>query len=188
MSADGVTNSYLIPIGDLSLAEKQSVRADADALLWDVCRRTLVRDNPADVIIRDAMPFTDFALNAQEDWLIAGAGVVGTELQYMSVLTPIDHIIAFYGLALETTPPIISRVRFTLGATSTTVRGFFDTQALNSRLEPAGYFSERIVFKPNETCRIMVMPKVAWAVNTQRLVLLARVMEPIGQNVSAPSI
>lgn len=183
----GVTRSYLIPVGDLSLDERRGMRANTDDVLVASALELAIRTNPDDLILRDTLPFTDLALAAQEDWLIAGAGVVATELQYFSSALAVDRCIGFYGLSYESVPPSISRVRFTLGAASAQIRGSYQIEKLNSRLETAGYFSEAVVFTRQETARILVMPRLAFAANTQRLALDSRTVEPIGAVVSAPS-
>jgi len=181
------TKSYLIPIGDLSLDARVSIRQNAEEVLVNAARDLAIRSNDRDLIIRDTLPNTDLGLAAQEDWLIAGAGVVATELQYISAVLAVDRCIVFYGLGVETAAASISRLRMTLGAGSALIRGVYQLEQLYSRLEPAGYFSEAVLFTRQETCRIMVMPRLAFAANTERLHLLARTIEPIGAIVSAPS-
>lgn len=182
------SKSYLLPIGDLTLQERQEIRANVNMVLDANASRLAIRDRLEDLIIRDTLPNTDLGLAAQEDWLIAGAGVVATELQYISAALAQDRVIAFFGVGSETAAASISRIRLTLGAASTTVRGLFQLEALNTRLEPAGYFSSPIVFTKQETARIMVMPRLAFAANSERLTLFARTIEPIGAVVSVPSV
>ena len=182
------TKSYLIPVGDLSLQDRQDMRGNCDVALIQNAKRVAIRDQESDLILRDSLPNVDFGLAAQEDWLIAGAGVVAVELQYTLAVIANDRCVGFFGLGVESAPPSISRLRLTLGAASAQIRGVFQLEQLYSRLEAAGYFSEVVVFTRNETCRIMVMPRLAFAVNTERLHLLARTVEPIGAVVSAPSV
>jgi hypothetical protein len=182
------TKSYLIPVGDLSLDDRGVMRRDTDITLMENALRLKVRDAPEDLIIRDPLPNTDLGLAAQEDWLIAGAGVVAVELQYFNPALATTRVLGFYGVSVESAPPSISRVRLTQGAASTTVKGVFQLEPLYSRLETAGYFSESVIFPPNQVVRVMVMPRLAFAVNTERLAFLARIVEPIGDVVSTPSI
>lgn len=183
-----VTKSYLIPVGDMSLEARMNTRANCDDALIAAAKRLAIRDREEDLIIRDTLPNTDLGLAAQEDWLIAGAGVVATELQYTALALAIDRCIGFFGLGVESAPPSISRVRLTLGAASSQIRGVYQIEPLYSRLETAGYFSEVVMFTRQEVCRIMVMPRLAFAVNTERLHFYARTIEPIGTVVSAPSV
>lgn len=182
------TKSYLIPLSDLTLSDRQDIRINVQAVLESNAQRLAIRDRIEDLVIRDTLPNTDLGLAAQEDWLVAGAGVLATELQYISAAIAQDRCIAFYGVGYESAAQSISRIRFTLGAASTTVRGVFQLEQMFDRLEPAGYFSSPIVYTRQETARIMVMPRIAFGANTERVHLLGRTIEPIGAVVSAPSV
>lgn len=182
------TKSYLIPVGDLSLSDRQGIRANVDQVITGNALELAIRTNDRDLIIRDTLPFTDLALAAQESWLVPVAAVVAAESQYFSSVVAVDRIIGFYGIALETAPVVFSRLRLTLGATSAQIRGVFQLEQLNARLEPAGYFSEAVVFTRQETVRVLLMARAAALLNTQIVPLFARTVEPIGAVVSAPSV
>ena len=184
----GSTKSYLIPLSDLNLAERQQIRGAVNDKLDEVAMRLAIRDSLVDLVIRDTLPNTDLGLAVQEDWLIAGAGVLATELQYFAPILAIDRAIAFFGVGIESAAASISRIRLTQGAASAQIRGVFQIEQLNSRLEPAGYFSEPIMFIRQEVVRVMVMPRLAFAVNSERLHFFARTIEPIGNTISAPSV
>ena len=185
------TKSYLLPLSDLTLADRAEIRGNVQKALESNAMRLAIRDQVKDLLIRDALPFTDFAIPAlanDESWLIAGPGVVGTELQYFSSAIAQDRVVAFWGVGVESAAASISRLRLTLGAASTQVRGVFQLEQLTDRLEPAGYFSNPIIYTRTEVARLMVMPRLAFAANTERLHLFCRVIEPIGAVVSAPSV
>ncbi len=184
----GVTKSYLLPIEDLTLDERLAIRASVQQLLENAAAQLAIRLNPNDLIIRDMLPNTDVGLAATDDWLIAGAGVAGTPLQYFSAAVPQDRIYAFYGISVESAAASISTIRLTLGATSITTRGVYQLEELYSRLQISGYFSSPVLFTRTETVRAMVTPRLAFAAGSERLAFLARVIEPIGQVVSAPSM
>lgn len=188
----GSTKSYLLPLSDLTLADRAEIRSNVQKALESNAMRLAIRDNVSDLLVRDALPFTDFGLNplglAEESWLIAGPGVVGTDLQYFAAAIAQDRVVAFWGVGVESAAASISRLRLTLGALSTQVRGVFQLEQLTDRLEPAGYFSSPIVFTRTEVARIMVLPRLVFAANTERLHLFCRIIEPIGAVVSAPSV
>ena len=184
---DEVTKSYLLPVGDLTLTDRKDLRINCDEVLLVNAQQLAIRPSARDLIIRDTLPNTDLGLAAQEDWLIAGAGVVATELQYVNAALPNNRCLAFYGVSVESAPPSISRVRMTQGATSAQTRAILQLEQLYSRIETVGYFSEAIIFTGLETVRIMVMPRLAFAVNTERLAFLAKTIEPIGLVVGARS-
>lgn len=190
------TKSYLIPVGDMTLTDRKNTRINCDDILMERAIALGIQTDPEKLVIRNALPNTDLGVGiggpaagagTAEDWLIQAAGVLGVELQYFASLLAIDRVMAFYGISVEAAPPSISRVRLTLGAASPQVRGVFQLEELYSRLETAGYFSEAVVFIRNDTIRCMVMPRLAFAVLTERLTLMARIVETIGQVVSTPS-
>lgn len=183
-----VTTSYLIPVGDLSLEARLGIRAAVDVKLQEAAQRLKIRDHPDDMVIRDTLPLTDLTLAATDDWLIPGPGVAGTALQYFSSLLGIDRCVGFFGVGVETALASNSRLSLTQGAASAQIRGVYHLEQLNSRLEPAGYFSETIIFIRQETIRAMVIPRLAYAANTERMHLFARTIEPIGSVISAPSV
>lgn len=190
----GVTKSYLIPVDDMSLEARLTMRAECDRKLIENALRVKIKDREEDLIIRDSLPNTDLgtaaaggvALAAQEDWLMAAAGVVAAEGPLVWAVLANDRAMGFYGLTIETAPQPVSRVRFQLG--NGAVRGAFQVEQLDSRLNTAGYFSETVIFTHNEPVRILIMPRLAFGANTLRIPLMARTIEPIGQVVSAPSV
>ncbi len=182
------TKSYLIPVGDLSLGDRQDLRANVDQVITSAALRLAIRDRETDLILRDTLPNTDLGLAAQESWLVPTAGVVGAENQFIGLALAVDRVVGFYGIAPETAPGGTSRIRFTLGAASSQIRGVFQLEQLNSRIETVGYFSETVVFTRQEFIRIMLMARNATVLNTQILPILARTVEPIGAVVSAPSM
>ncbi len=177
--------SYIIPIEDLTLQERVERRKAVDNNLLTAAKKLGIRDNDEDFLIRDTLPNTDVGLAATRAWLVAGAGVAGTELQYFSTAIAVDTVVMFWGVSYETVPQDISVVRFTLGAASTETRGIYQIEELFSRLVPEGYLSDPIYYVRNETARVLVEPRVAFAVNTQRLKLLSRTIEVVGNIVSA---
>lgn len=183
-----VPRSYIIAVGDLTLEERQAKRLNCDIVTVENALKRTIKDRPDDLIVRDALPATDLNLAAQESWLDAVAGVVAAEHQFIGFALPNDRIIGFYGIAPVTVPLATSRIRLTRGATSTSVMGVFQLEQLESRLEPAAYFSETVVFQNNDFVRIMVMSKLATLASTQVIPLLARVCEPAGNTVLGPAV
>lgn len=190
----GATRSYLIPISDLSLDSRLAVRKNVDESLENAIRILAIRASLSQCVIRDSLPNFDLGLapaapNATDEWLVAGAGVAGTELQYFSGLLPQDTVIGFYGVAVENANPQISRIRFTIGPNSQTSLATFQLESLYSRLEPGGYYSEPVLYTRNQTARVLVMPRTGgFGANSQRLTMYARTIEPLGTWVSTPAI
>lgn len=187
------TKSYIIPIGDLSLDDRKGMRANVDEKLIVIAGMLKIRPSEDDLVIRDTLPnfdlgLTDVAAAVTDSWLVPGAGVVGTPLQYFAPVIAQDHALAVFGFETENATPSISRVALTQGPASAQSRGVYQVESLYTRLEPVGYLSEAIPFNRGEVFRTMVVPRLAFAVFTERFHLLARTVEPIGFIISAPSV
>lgn len=182
------TTSYITPAEDMSLEDRRAARKSGQDWLLNSGAEMRIRFNQGDLLIRDIYPNTDLGLAAQRDWLVAGAGVVGTDLQYFVPTLPAGRVIVFWGAGTLMALPGISVLRLTQGAASATTRGEYQLETLYNAERPVGFFSEPVGFLPNEVARGMVMPRLAFAVNTERLFLLGRVLEPIGAIISAPSL
>jgi len=182
------TKSYLIPVGDLSLEARVVMRQDSDNILIQNALRLRVRDDPKDLIVRDILPNADLGLAASDDWLVPVAGVVGAESVYFSVALPNTVVHAYYGISVETVPFTFSRIRLAQSATATNVKGVFQLEQLFSRLEPVGYFSQPVIFPNQQVIRVLLMARIASLLNTQRVTLLGRAAEPIGDTISSPGL
>lgn len=191
------TKSYLIPVDDLTLEDRRMMRASVDEALKVAAISLALQPDESSLLVRDTLPNTDLGVGiggpavgagTAEDWLDQIAGVIGAEHQYFASVIANDRCIGFWGVSAESAPPSISRVRLTLGAASAQTKGVFQLEPLYTRLNTVGYFTEAIIFKRVETCRVMVMPRLAYAALTERIALLARTVEPIGAVVSASSI
>ncbi len=192
-----LTKSYLIPVGDLTLDERRSMRASTDEVLKEAATKLTIQPDESTLLVRDTLPNVDFGVGVggpavgagtDDSWLDQIVGVAGAEHQYFGAALANDRCVGFYGVSYESAPPSISRVRLTLGPASAQTKGVFQLESLFSRLETAGYFSETILFKRVEFIRVMVLCRLAYAILTERLALLARTIEPIGAVVSASSI
>lgn len=186
-----VSKSYLISVGDTTLNERRDMRGAVMKVLIDNAQTLALRVNVNDMVIRDVLPNADFGITdvgavVTDAWLVPGAGVVGTELQYFSAALPNDRVVGFYGISYESVPLSISRVRFTLGAASVETRGIYQIEAPNSRLETAGYLTSPVIYNRTEVARVMVMPRLAFAAFSQRLALLGMTLEPYGNQISRP--
>lgn len=182
------STSYITPIEDMSIEDRRAARNSAQGWLINAASELRVRFDEKSLLIRDIFPLTDLALAATDDWLIAGAGVAGTELQYTSNALAVDRLLVAYGCGSLNAIPNLSRLRATQGATSATTRGQYQLEDLWNRQSPNGMFSEPVGWLRQEIVRLMVMPKVAFAANTERLIIEGRVLEPIGGIISAPSV
>jgi len=182
------TTSELIPIGDLSLDQRASKRAEIDRNLIDFAVKKAV-GVASDLVVRDTLPFTDLGLaggTTAEEWLITSAGVVGTLLAYVSAKQlSTTQAVAFWGVGSPMASPGVSALKFFFGSSQAQVRAYFQLEQLFSRLESQGYFGTGLYYGPQEYITIDVMPISAFAASTEKLTLLARTVDPFGQTISA---
>lgn len=181
-----VTMSYLTPASSLTLAERRTI---IDAVDYNLQVQADKLSIAGDLVVRDTLPDTDLGLAATRDWLVAGLGIAGTELAFVNFAVPVDHVIGYYGVALLTAGQGISVTRFALGATQSQVKSVVQVEQLDALLEPVGYLNTDLYYKRNDVQWIGVMPRRGgFAANSQRVVLLSRVLEPFGTTVSAAMI
>ena len=182
--------SYSVLTSDLTLDERRVVRAHVEDVLGYVAKELRIKTDDRDLEIRDILPATDLGLAATNDFLVAGAGIAGTELAYFAPLVGINVCMAFFGVAVENAAPGISSMRLTQGpvAPGVEVRGVYQIESLYDCLEPRAYFTEPVVFTRSETARALVTPRVAFAVNTQRVKLYGKIVEPRGTVLSGSSV
>ena len=179
--------SYLIPISDMTLDDRKATRVIVDTNLAETAvEREKIKARYEDLVIRDIEPVADLGMAATDDWLIAGLGVAATELVYVNAALAVNRCASFYGVSYESPAQSLSRIRFSLTATGAN-RGRFRLEQLYSRLEPAAYFSDQPMFVPNDTITVSVMPRIAFAANTERVTLLGRVIEPLDILVGRPA-
>lgn len=178
------TESYLIPGGDLSLADRTEARVAVDNQLIDIG----ARDFPSAQkwSIRDTEPHADINFATTGDWLDAAAGVAGTAHAYINHALPNKTYMGFFGVNYLSAPANVSWLKFFIGLSQTAVIAFFHLEQIQQRLERFGYFSQMIVYNSQDTVYQTVMPKLAYAANIERIVMLSRIAEPEGNTILAP--
>ena len=182
------TTSVLIPIGDLSLADRATMRAEVDANLVEFAIQKRITTDPKELVVRDTEPFTDLGLTGSsngEDWLIPGAATAGTLLQYFNRTLSQTQAIAFYGAGSPMAAPQVSALKFFFGSTQAQTRAYYNLEKLWLRLETDGYFGTPLFWGPQEVVTVSVMPISNFAAGTERLILHARTVEQFGQTISA---
>jgi hypothetical protein len=183
------TLSELIPIGDLSMDQRDTVRKSVDIALVKTAISKAVSNNPAGLVVRDLLPFTDLGLTGNtsaESWLITNAATAGTLLNYINAKQlSTTQCAGFWGVAGGVAPSNVSAVKFFFGAANAQIKAFVQIQQLLSRLEPEGLFSTPIIYVAQDTLSVQVMPTTSFAANTEQLILLSRMCDQFGQTISA---
>ena len=179
---------YLIPGDELSIEQKQALRMNVDRTLQD--RATTVKSigRSNELVVRDIVPNLDInvaPLNTSQ-W-ITGALVAGVvPINYVNAPLANNKILAFYGIADLEANPVVDVVFFRVGATGGSTRGIAHLAQMFSKMTTDGYLDMAIVYDPQEVMFIQVVANAIAA--TERLILLGRVIEPVGATISGPAI
>lgn len=176
----------IIPRAELSLGDIRGLKDAAIATGLARAQRRLGL-SPEQLIVRQAQNIADFG-TALDQWNTAALAVVGTAYSvFQAIAAPAlatNKIAVFVGCGVETTPNPVSLLNFRQGAGGGTTYAQFDLERLNNLLEPEGYFSEPVIYEPNEVLNITVTARTATAL-LARIQLMCYIIEPPGQVISA---
>lgn len=182
--------SYVIPTNELTLTDIKGFRGAAiDAGIARALALGLARGRE-ELVAREAHPHTDFPLTWTDEHYIEGAGPAAIGWQLVGDLAAASQlgnnkIAVFYKVANSDEAPVITAVRFRVGATGATTRGsFFIQLPIDIKLEPEAYFTEPIVYSPQEWVYIEAYFDVAAAPAGEELIFGCFIIEPTGGTIS----
>lgn len=108
---------------------------------------------------------------AADAMLTAALAVVGVAYScFQAVAAPqllINRLVVFYGISIETVPNPATMILFRTGGAAGNVEAMFDLQPQNTRLAYDCFFSEPIVFDPQQVFAIQVVAGIALAAPAQ---------------------
>jgi len=112
---------------------------------------------------------TDLAVATTVDAMITvGLAAVGTAYTcFQNVVSPqllVNRLVVFWGISIETAPNPMTHIIFRKGGAAGNVEAIFDLQTQNTRLAYDAFFSEPIVFDPQEVFAVNVLSRVATGV------------------------
>lgn len=176
----------LIPAKELSLGQISEMKMRAIQTGLARAKNRLGLD-PGQLVVREPQNIADFGA-ALEQWNTAALAVVGTAYSvFQAIAAPAvanNQVIVWVGVGVETTPIPASLLNFRQGAGGGTTYAQFDLERLVNLLEPEGYFSEPVIYEPNEVMNITVTARIATAL-LARVRLMGYIIEPPGQVISA---
>ena len=154
--------SYPIATSELTLTD---IKTFKNAAIQAGIKRAMdlrIAQSDRELVVREALPFTDFGNNAlgwTTEWyrgpVIAAIGWgsvfnAGAVPAFVPQLAR-TKVAVFYKFSDYTAAPMISAIRFRQGANAASTLGTFDVQLpTNSKLEPDLYFSEPIDYDPED--------------------------------------
>lgn len=188
--------SYLIPIGKIALSEQIRMRQQAVMAGKKLLISKSIASDPDQLVDRDPEYITDFFPNnaaaaaGLAGWLSMPLAVVGTPVSLLASNAPAAIVPqvpnntawVFYGAHVLTLNDPITELLFFTGI-SALRKAQFDVEKLYDALETEGYFTQPIVYGPQDYVTINIRPRVATGVGC-RVVLDTLVIEPLQVSVS----
>lgn len=179
--------SYAIPTNELTLTDIKTFRSQAiEAGIARALSLGVVRSRQ-ELVVREAHPLTDFpgawlteyyisAAPGAVGWMWAGDGAaVG--------LLPVAKVAVFYKCADAAANPLFTAVRFRVGATgASTKASFFIQLMVDNKLETDVYFSEPIVYDPQDSLFIQAYARLGGA--AEELSFGCFIVEKVGATIS----
>lgn len=87
-----------------------------------------------------------------------------------------------YGYASLSPNPLIDEIDFSVGSAATLAKIPLDI--LYAEQDVIGYFSDPLIYNPQETVNVTLLSQVAVAAGTESFQILGYVAEPVGRNVT----
>jgi len=156
--------SYPIPTSELTLTDIKAFRGGAVEAGIARALKLAIASNPNELVVYEALPLTNMgalaytteqyvsAAPAAVGWMASGDGAgVGT--------VPVGQVLIFYKAANASAvvPPLLIACRFRVGATGASTKAVFQVQlAIENKLESDVYFSEAVVYDPQDRLFLQV--------------------------------
>ena len=108
------------------------------------------------------------AATTVDEFITVALAAVGTAYTcFQNIVSPqlnINRLVVFWGISIETVPNPATHIIFRKGGAAGNVEAIFDLQTQNTRLAFDAFFSEPIVFDPQEVFAVNVLSRVATGV------------------------
>jgi len=188
--------SYVIPTNELTLTDIKNYKAAAISAGISRALALGLARSAEELVVRSALPFTDYG-NGAVGWtlefyqgpIIAAAGwgspFNAGALPANAPTLANTKVAVFYKFADYTAAPVMEGVRFRVGGTGATTKAMFMFQLeQGAKLEPDVYFSEPVVYDPQDVIYIEAYYRAAQAAATEQFAFGSFIVERVGANVS----
>ena len=188
--------SYVVPTNELTLSDIRQFKADGiKAGITRALALGLARTE-SELVVRTGLPLTDFG-TAATGWqiesyngpIIAAAGW-GSVFQFGALpgsapTLANSKIAVFYKFANWSAAPTITAIRFRIGGTGATTKAMYFLQLeTGAKLEPDVYFSEPVVYDPQDVVYIEAYYAAAVAAGAEQFAFGCYVIERLGATIS----
>ena len=181
-SLNGSVRNYIVPMDSLTPDKQNALRESAYAKLVAHAEAKGVGSNP-DVRVLWNTTQDLVAAPAVDDWQTAALAAVGTYYScFQAVASPqllVNRCAVFFGVNILTIPNPVSKLLFRKNGALGNIIASFDLEILESMNMMAGFFTEPVVFDPQDIFAAQVRAKIATGV-ASRVVLWTMVAEPRG--------
>lgn len=188
--------SYIVPTNELTLADIRSFRHDAVEMGISRALALGLARSRDELVVRAGLPLTDFG-TAATGWqiesynnpAIAAAGW-GSPFQFGALpgAAPIlanSKVAVFYKFADWSAAPTMTAIRFRIGATGASTKASFFFQLISgAKLEPDFYFTEPVIYDPQDTVYIEAYYAAAVGAGAEGFAFGTFVIERLGSTIS----
>ncbi len=188
--------SYVVPTNELTLTDIKMFRSAAiEAGITRALALGIARSRD-ELVVRGALPFTDFG-GAAIGWTIEqyrnpviaaagwGSAFDAGALPAFAPTLANSKVAVFYKFADFTAAPVVTGVRFRVGGTGATTRAsFFQQLEMGAKLEPDVYFTEPVVYDPQDVVYIELYYDAAQAALAEQFAFGCYIVERLGATVS----
>ena len=179
--------SYIIPTDELTIQEMTAMRGRAQVAAKLRASR-LLNVPESSLEFRHAETVADFGC-ATDQWNTTPLAAVNTAYSVFPAaagnpVLGVRRIAVFYKCGVETVPSPVSLLSFRQGAAAGTTRAVFDLEQLVNKTQVDGYFSEVVVYDPQEVLNIVVTCRIATGL-LARVTLGCWIVEPVGAITSS---
>jgi hypothetical protein len=187
--------SYAVPTNELTLTDIKQFKTQAiEAGIKAAMDSGIGQRN--NLVVREAFPNQDFGNNAlgwlTENYVNPVIAALGWGSPFSAGAVPAfvpqlqrTKVAVFYKFANTNATPLVTGIRFRVGNTGASTKASFMIQLnTESKLEPDVYFSEPVVYLPEDFVYIEAYYSAACAAGSQTIPFGCFIVERIGSTVS----
>mgnify|MGYP005814620771 CR=1 FL=1 len=187
--------SYVIPTNELTLTDIKNFKINAMEAGISAAEGAGI-GRRQQLVVREAFPFTDFGQGAvgwtTEQYVNPAIAAAGWGSPFSAGALPANvpqlqrtKVAVFYKFANTSASPLTTAIRFRVGNTGATTKATFYIQLpTEAKLEPDVYFSEPVVYEPEDWVYIELYYTAAVGAGGQTIPFGCFIIERIGGNVS----
>lgn len=180
--------SYIIPTEDLTLSDKRAFRdAAVEKAIKLAISFSIAGGNRSALRVRHAQNIADFGTGLDQWRTAVLAAPIGANYSVFQLIAAptlaVNKVAVFYKAGVQTAPNPLGLLSFRTGAAAGSTYAVFDLQQLNMALVTEGYFTEPVVYGPQEVLNIVAMAVVATAAFAT-LILGCFIIEPANVTLS----